>query len=263
MKGMIDWNRTHAAVFRRSMQRLKPIDRIEPVNLDDLINIDRQKAALVENTENFLEGRCANNVLLWGSRGTGKSSLIKALLHAYADRGLRVVEFYKEDLQYLPETVDELRSEPYRFILFLDDLTFGETDLAYTYLKSAMEGSIESAPENVRVYATSNRRHLVPEYMSDNAGTTVRDGELHYGDTVEEKISLADRFGLWLSFYQGTQDDYLQMVEYYFKDVETDRDALMAEAKRFSAERASRSGRTAKQFYLHYMQRIGGTASDV
>ena len=253
---MIDWNKTSAAVFRRSRETLKPIAQIEPVRFDDLINIDRQKAALVENTENFLEGRFANNVLLWGSRGTGKSSLVKALLHAYAGRGLRIVEFYKEDLQYLPETVDELRGEPYRFILFLDDLTFGETDLSYTYLKSAMEGSIESAPENVRVYATSNRRHFVPEYMSDNAGTTVKDGELHYSDTVEEKISLADRFGLWLSFYQGTQEDYLQMVEHYFKGVDADRETLMAEAKRFSAERASRSGRTAKQFYLHYMQRL-------
>jgi len=253
---MIEWRQTKAAVFRRSTGKLKPIRAVEPFLLEDLLGIERQKAALVQNTENFLEGLFANNVLLWGSRGTGKSSLIKALLHAYADRGLRIVEFYKEDLGYLPEIVDELREEPYRFILFLDDLTFGETDLSYTYLKSAMEGSIESAPENVRVYATSNRRHLVPEHMSDNAGAVVRDGELHYGDTVEEKISLADRFGLWLSFYQGTQDDYLAMVEYYFRGVDVGREELMAEAKRFSAERASRSGRTAKQFYLHFMQRF-------
>ena len=253
---MIDWRKTKAAVFRRNGERLKPIREIEAVSLDDLINIDRQKAALTENTENFLEGRFANNVLLWGSRGTGKSSLIKALLHTYADRGLRIVEFFKEDLRYLPEAIDALREEPYRFILYLDDLTFGETDGAYTYLKSAMEGSIESAPENVRVYATSNRRHLVPEYMSDNAGTVVRDGELHYGDSVEEKISLADRFGLWISFYQGTQDDYLALVEHYFKGIETDRETLMAEAKRFSAARASRSGRTAKQFFLSYMQTL-------
>ena len=252
---MIDWTQTRAAVFRRSTERLKPIAQIEAVSLDDFINIDSQKAALVENTENFIAGRFANNVLLWGSRGTGKSSLIKALLHVYGGKGLRVVEFFKEDLRFLPDIIDELRSEPYRFILFLDDLTFGETDLSYTYLKSAMEGSIESAPENVRVYATSNRRHLVPEYMSDNVGTVVKEGELHYGDTVEEKISLADRFGLWLSFYQGTQDDYLKMVEHYFKGVQTDRETLMLEARRFSAKRASRSGRTAKQFYLHYMQR--------
>jgi uncharacterized protein len=254
---MIEWTQAKAAVFRRSTGRLKPIGAVEPFLLEELVGIERQKEALVRNTENFLEGKFANNVLLWGSRGTGKSSLVKALLHAYADRGLRVVEFYKEDLRYLPEIVDELRGEPYRFILFLDDLTFGETDLSYTYLKSAMEGSIESAPENVRVYATSNRRHLVPESMSDNAGSTVKEGELHYSDTVEEKISLADRFGLWLSFYQGTQDDYLMMVEHYFKGVAVDHDALMLEAKRFAAERASRSGRTAKQFYLHYMQRIG------
>lgn len=254
---MIDWKTTKAAVFRRRREALKPIVSVEALSLDGLVGVDRQKTALIENTEHFLAGRFANHVLLWGSRGTGKSSLIKALLHAYADRGLRIVEFFKEDLRYLPEVVDELRDEPYRFILYLDDLTFRETDDAYTYLKSAMEGSIESAPENIRVYATSNRRHLVPESMSDNAGATVRDGELHYGDTVEEKISLADRFGLWLSFYQGTQDDYLAMVEHYFKGVEADREALMREAKRFAHERASRSGRTAKQFYLHYMQRIG------
>ena len=254
---MIAWKTTKAAVFRRRTGTLKPIAEVEAVPLEGLINIDRQKQALVENTENFLAGRFANNVLLWGSRGTGKSSLVKALLQAYADEGLRIVEFFKEDLSYLPEVIDELRDEPYRFILYLDDLTFGETDLSYTYLKSAMEGSIESAPENVRVYATSNRRHLVPEYMSDNAGTTVRDGELHYGDSVEEKISLADRFGLWLSFYQGTQDDYLAMVEHYFKGVEVEQETLMREALRFAAERASRSGRTAKQFYLHFMQQIG------
>lgn len=168
-----------------------------------------------------------------------------------------MVEFYKEDLSYLPEIVDVLRDEPYRFILFLDDLTFAESDLSYTYLKSAMEGSIESAPENVRVYATSNRRHLIPERLSDNAGTEIRDGELHYSDSVEEKISLADRFGLWLSFYQGSQDDYLAMVEHYFKAESIDKEAMMAEAKRFAAERASRSGRTARQFYLYYMQRFG------
>lgn len=254
---MIDWKQTRAAVFRRSSSQLKPITKIEPVLLKDLINIDRQKMALVLNTEQFLHGEFANNALLWGSRGTGKSSLIKALLNTYADQGLRVVEFYKEDLSYLPEVIDVLRDEPYRFILFLDDLTFAESDLSYTYLKSAMEGSIESAPENVRVYATSNRRHLIPERLSDNAGTEVRDGELHYGDTVEEKISLADRFGLWLSFYQGSQDDYLAMVEHYFKAESIDKEAMMAEAKRFAAERASRSGRTARQFYLYYMQRFG------
>ncbi len=253
---MIDWRTTKAAVFRRSTGALRPIAQIDTFALDDLINVERQKAALVQNTENFLQGKFANNVLLWGSRGTGKSSLIKALLHTYADRGLRVIEFFKEDLQYLLEVVDLIRDEPYRFILYLDDLTFGETDTTYTYLKSAMEGSIESAPDNVRVYATSNRRHLVPEHQSDNRDVKVLDGELHYGDAVEEKISLADRFGLWISFYQGTQDDYLAFVEHYFKGIDVDRETLLLEAKRFSASRASRSGRTAKQFYLYYMQTL-------
>ncbi len=251
---MIDWNDYPAAVFRPRLEALRPIADLDPVALDDLIGIERQKAALVENTERFLKGEYANNVLLWGSRGTGKSSLIKALLNAYAAQGLRVIEFFKEDLRYLPEVIDTIRTEPFRFILFLDDLSFGESDATYTYLKSAMEGSIERSPENVRVYATSNRRHLVPEYQSDNAGVEVRDGELHYGDAVEEKISLADRFGLWLSFYQGTQDDYLRMVEHYFRGVAIKKEVLHLEAKRFAASRASRSGRTAKQFYLHYMQ---------
>ena len=254
---MIDWSYYHAAVFRPRREELRPIEDLDPVSLDDLIGIERQKSALAHNTEKFLQGEYANNVLLWGSRGTGKSSLIKALLNAYASQGLRIIEFFKEDLRYLPEVIDAIRGEPYRFILFLDDLSFGESDATYTYLKSAMEGSIERAPGNVKVYATSNRRHLVPEYQSDNAGVEVRDGELHYGDAVEEKISLADRFGLWLSFYQGTQDDYLAMVAHYFKGVEVEEETLMREALRFAAERASRSGRTAKQFYLHFMQQIG------
>ena len=251
---MIDWSRYHAAVFRRSKEALKPIAKIDPVALEDLLHIDTQKAALVRNTEHFLDGAFSNNVLLWGSRGTGKSSLIKALLHTYAARGLRVIEFYQEDLRYLPDVIDVIREEPFRFILFLDDLSFSDTDTTYTYLKSAMEGSIESAPQNVRVYATSNRRHLIPEYHDDNRGTQVRDGELHYGDSVEAKISLADRFGLWLPFYQGNQDAYLAMVEHYFKDEPIDRVTLHTEAKRYAASRASRSGRTAKQFYLSYMQ---------
>ena len=251
---MIEWNLYNAAIYRPSLGALKPIRDIDPVSLDDLVGIEAQKAKLVQNTHNFMHGAFSNNVLMWGSRGMGKSTLMKALLNAYAPQGLRVVEFFQEDLQHLPEIIDALRHEPYRFIIFLDDLSFERANSSYIYLKSAMEGSIESPPQNVRLYATSNRRHLVDERHSDNQGVEVKDGELHYGDVVEEKLSLADRFGLWISFYQGTQEDYLAMVEHYFKEIDINRDTLHVEAKRFSALRASRSGRTAKQFYLQYMQ---------
>lgn len=252
---MIDWATTKAAVFRPRMETLKPILALDEVRLEDLIGIERQKGELTANAERFVRGEFSNHVLLWGSRGTGKSTLIKALLNAYAPQGLRVIEFFKEDLRYLPETVDVIRDLPYRFVVFLDDLAFQGTDATYAYLKSVMEGSIESAPENVRIYATSNRRHLVPEYQSDNNGAEVRDGEIHYGDAVEEKISLADRFGLWISFYQGGEADYLKIVEYYFRNETVDLPTLHLEAKRFAATRASRSGRTAKQFYCSFKAR--------
>jgi len=249
----IDWSQYTAAVFRPTLGRLKPITAVEHIALDDLVGIDRQKERLVANTRVFLSGKQAQNALLWGSRGTGKSSLIKALLTAYHNEGLRVIEFYKGDLQHLPDIVDTIRDEPWRFILYLDDLTFREGEASYTYLKSAMEGSIESAPENLLVYATTNRRHLVPEYQSENRATIIRDGEIHYGDAVEEKISLADRFGLWLSFYSGSEADYLQIVDHYFRDrPEIDREELHRQARRFAAERASRSGRTAWQFWRTY-----------
>ncbi len=250
---MIDWNRYNAAVFRASTERLKGIDALDPIRLEDLVGIDEQKRLLVENTEAFLAGKGAQNVLLWGSRGTGKSSLVKALLNAYAPQGLRIVEFYKEDLPHLPEFLDEIRGEPWRFILFLDDLTFAEGENTYSYLKSAMEGSIEAPPENLRVYATSNRRHLVPEYQRENVGTQVGEaGEIHYSDAVEEKIALADRFGLWLSFYSPNETAYLKIVEHYFRNEKVDKEALRRAAIGFARERAARSGRTARQFWESY-----------
>lgn len=250
---MIDWNRYNAAVFRASTGRLKGIDALDPIRLEDLVGIEEQKRRLVENTEAFLAGEGAQNVLLWGSRGTGKSSLVKALLNAYAPRGLRIVEFYKEDLRHLPEFLDEIRGEAWRFILFLDDLTFAEGENTYSYLKSAMEGSIEAPPENLRVYATSNRRHLVPEYQRENEGTRIGEaGEIHYSDAVEEKIALADRFGLWLSFYSPGERTYLQIVEHYFREENVDKEALRKAALDFARERAARSGRTARQFWESY-----------
>jgi len=248
----IDWNSTLAALWRPRSGALRPVRRIDPVRLEDLLGIDVQKAALVANTEKFLHGKGANNVLLWGSRGTGKSSLIKGLLNVYAVQGLRVIEIDKDDLVDLPEIVDDIRDLPQRFVIFCDDLSFEEGETGYKHLKSVLEGSIELPPENVLVYATSNRRHLIPEQKSDNVGVKIVDGELHYGDTVEEKLSLADRFGLWLSFYPCNTTQYLAIVDALFADYKGDRTLLHTRAKQFAMTRASKSGRAAKQFYLSF-----------
>ena len=246
----IDWNLTSAAVWRPRAGKLRPVRRMDPVRLEDLLGIDAQKAALVANTERFLDGRAANNALLWGSRGTGKSSLVKALLNAYGGSGLRIIEIDKDDLVDLPEIVDDIRELPQRFVIFCDDLSFEEGETGYKHLKSVLEGSIELPPENVLVYATSNRRHLIPEQASDNAGVRIVEGELHYGDTVEEKLSIADRFGLWLSFYPCSLDQYLAIVDSLFPDYQGDREALHLKARQFAQTRASRSGRAARQFAL-------------
>jgi len=249
---MIPWSTTLAAIWRPRQQALKPVQEVDPIGLEDLVGIGRQKEAMVANIQAFLQGAPFNHVLLWGARGTGKSSLVKAVLNGFGSQGLRLIEFAREDLRDLPEVVDALRTLPYRFIVFCDDFSFEEGDTSYKGLKPVLEGSIELPPQNVMVCATSNRRHLVSELASDNVGTTVLQGELHYSDAVEEKISLSDRFGLWLSFYQGNQSDFLEMVDVYFKAYEGDKKVLHDAAKQFSAARASRSGRTAKQFYNAY-----------
>jgi len=247
---MLDWSQTHAAIWRAKKGTLRAVSAIDPIRLEDLVGIEYQKETLLENTRRFVEGKPANNALLWGARGTGKSSLIKALLNTLAPEGLRLIEMDREDLDDLIDIADDIRKLPYRFILFCDDLSFEEGEQGYRGLKRILEGSIEAPPENLRIYATSNRRHLVPEFQSDNHATRIgSDGEIHYGDSVEEKISLSDRFGLWLSFYQGTQEEYLSIVNSYFPDYQGDSEELRREALRFAQLRASRSGRTAKQFY--------------
>ena len=250
----INWDEAIAAIWRSRSQTLRVVKRIDHVMLGDLLGIDRQKEALLENTERFLKGLPANNALLWGSRGTGKSSLVKALLNTFAPEGLRIIEIDKEDLVDLPEIVDDVRELPYRFVIFCDDLSFEEGESSYKHLKSVLEGSIELPPENILIYATSNRRHLIPERESENRQVTLVDGELHYGDSVEEKLSLADRFGLWLSFHPMTQQQYLEIVDYLFSGYRGDRDKLHLMAKQFAMTRASKSGRTAKQFYLAHHQ---------
>ena len=248
----IDWNKIIAAVWRQQKGALKPVKSIDPISLDVLVGIDRQKQELTSNTERFIRKMPANNALLWGARGTGKSSLIKAILNEYHKDGLRMVEVFKNDLHNLPEIVDELRDLPQRFVIYCDDFSFESNDDSYVALKTVLEGSIELPPENVLLYATSNRRHLMPEFMKDNLDSEIIDGELHYSDAIEEKISLSDRFGLWLSFYQPDQQGYLKIVDSYFPNYSGDREALHEAAKVFAASRASKSGRTAKQFYNYY-----------
>lgn len=245
----IDWTSITAAVWRQQTRHLRPVTHLDPITLPQLLGIDAQKQALIRNTERFLKGHPANNALLWGARGTGKSSLIKALFNAFVDQGLRIIEVDKDDLVSLPEIVDTIRDEPWKFIIFCDDLSFELHEKTFKHLKSVLEGSIEVAPDNVLIYATSNRRHLLPERMDDNLGTRIVDNEIHYTDAVEEQISLSDRFGLWLAFYPGSMDDYLRIVDSLFPDYPGDRELLHEAARLFAAARATKSGRTARQFY--------------
>ena len=251
---MIDWNTTFAAIWRQRQAYLRPVKQTDPIRLEQLFGIDAQKQQLIANTERFLSGLPANNALLWGARGTGKSSLVKALLNAYRDRGLRIVEVDKQDLLYLPEIVDDIREQPLRFIIYCDDLSFENGDSLYKPLKSVLEGSIELPPENVLFYATSNRRHLLPEHMRDNLDTRLIDGEVHYSDTIEEKISLSDRFGLRLAFYPQPTPTYLDIVDSYFVDFSGDRAVLHKAALDFAHQNAAKNGRSARQFFNAYSQ---------
>ena len=246
---MIDWNVTHAAIWRPHKQYLRPVLHIDPIHLDQLLGVETQKKALLANTERFLSGKPANHVLLWGARGTGKSSLIKALFNCYRANGLRLIEVDKQDLVCLPEIVDDIRELEQRFIIYCDDLSFEIADNHYKSLKSVLEGSIELPPQNVLIYATSNRRHLLPEFMRDNLDTRLVDGEVHYSDTVEEKTSLSDRFGMSLAFYSQSTQIYLDIIDSLFVDIHVNRETLHQAALDFAYQRAAKNGRTAKQFY--------------
>jgi len=250
--GDIDWKSCYAALFRRSTQKLRAIREIDVIDIDKLLGIERQKTALLQNTANFLNGKPANHALLWGSRGCGKSSLVKAVFNKYREQNLRIIEISLDDLAALPDIIDAIRDEQYYFIIYLDDLSFEPNDNRYKYLKTTMEGTIEAPAKNVLLYATSNRRHLIPEYQSENSYAKVYEKEIHYGEGVEDKISLADRFGLSLSFYQGGFDEYLSIIDLLFKDIDVVREELHREAKMFAQERASRSGRCAEQFFRYY-----------
>lgn len=231
--------------------RLVPVAEPHAFELDDLIGVERPVAELVRNTEQLLRGLPANHVLLFGERGTGKSSAVKGLLTRFADRGLRVVEVTKQDLIHLPEVIAALRGLPYRFLVFCDDLSFDEGEPGMRELKAALEGSIEATPPNVRIVATSNRRHLIPQRLRDNREARLdADSELHLGEALEEKLALADRFGLVLGFYGFPQPTYLRIVERYAAKagIALPEAELHAQALRFALDRSSRSGRVAKQF---------------
>ena len=247
---MIDWNKTYAAIYRAKKEYLKPVKYLDSLTFDDLLGIDYQKNEIIKNTQRFVDDLPCNNVLLWGARGTGKSSLIKAILNEFKSKNLRLIEIDREDLDDLIEISDLIRDLPYKFIIFCDDLSFEEGEKGYKGLKRILEGSIEATPKNIKIYATSNRRHLISEYHSDNVGTKVgNNGEIHYGDSVEEKISLSDRFGLWLSFYHGNQQDYLKLIDFYFKDYQGNKEELYKYALMFAQSRASKSARTEKKFF--------------
>ena len=254
-----DW---HASVAFRYRKRssghgsLEPVMHLGKLSLDDLKEIDEQKDKIRRNTEQFVSGVPANNVLLTGSRGTGKSSLIKACLNAYAARGLRLIEVDKADLTDLPDIVELVFDRAEKFIIYCDDLSFEEGESGYKALKSILDGSIAAATPNVLIYATSNRRHLLPEYMAENLTYThTDDGEVHPGEVVEEKISLSERFGLWVSFYPFSQDEYLSIVAQWLSSFDVSPAAIEAAKPAslvWALERGSRSGRVAYQFARDY-----------
>ncbi|MGZ8219753.1 ATP-binding protein [Methylomagnum sp.] len=250
--------RWRGADARPSLQAIRQPHRVA---LADLLCVDRQKSELDRNTRQLLQGLPANNALLWGAKGTGKSSLVKALLNEYADRGLRIIEVDRRHLVELPDIIEYLWDRPEKFILYCDDLSFEADDEGYKALKAILEGSLSTPPANVLIYATSNRRHLLPEYPEDNRQASYVEGELHQGEAVEEKISLSERFGVWLSFHPFTQDQYLAVVRHWLDKLgivaPDDWEASRAEALRYALLRGSRSGRVAWQFAKDWSGRQG------
>jgi predicted AAA+ superfamily ATPase len=254
-----DWEASVAFRFRKRGNAhgvIEPVRLVAQMNFDDLKEIDQQRDKIRANTMQFVAGLPANNVLLTGARGTGKSSLIKACLNEFKKQGLRLVEVDKADLVDLPDLVDVLSARPEKFIVYCDDLSFEEGETGYKALKSVLDGSVSATSANVLIYATSNRRHLLPEYMSENLSYShTADGEVHPGEVVEEKISLSERFGLWVSFYPFSQEEYLAIAAQWLRSygvAQVQIDAAIPEALVWALERGSRSGRVAWQFARNY-----------
>ena len=257
-----DWNASIAFRYRRRASGqgvIAAVHHVGAMQLADLREVEQQKEKIRRNTQQFVRGAPANNVLLTGARGTGKSSLIRACLHAYADQGLRLIEVDKTDLVDLPDIVELVAQRPEKFIVFCDDLSFDEGEAGYKALKSVLDGSVAAATPNVLVYATSNRRHLLPEYMAENLSYThTPEGEVHPGEVVEEKISLSERFGLWVSFYPFSQDEYLHIAAQWLSALgvpASEIEQARPEALLWALERGSRSGRVAWQFAQDYVGR--------
>ena len=256
-----DWAASIAFRYRRrgGSGLIEPVRHVAPIRLGSLVEVEPQKERLLRNTQQFVDGFGANNVLLTGARGTGKSSLIKACLNEFAGRGLRLIEVDKTDLVDLPDIVDLVAERPERFIVFCDDLSFDEGEPGYKALKSILDGSVSQASDNVLIYATSNRRHLLPEYMKENLTYQhLENGEVHPGEVIEEKVSLSERFGLWVSFYPFSQDEYLAIVAQWLRGFGVDEAAIAAarqESLVWALERGSRSGRVAFQFAKDYTGR--------
>jgi hypothetical protein len=257
-----DWNASIAWRYRKRASGhgvMEPVKHVAAIRLDDLKEIEPQKEKIERNTLQFVQGHPANNVLLTGARGTGKSSLIKACLNAYAPQGLRLIEVDKADLVDLPDIVDIVSGRPEKFMVFCDDLSFEEGEAGYKALKSILDGSVAASTPNVLIYATSNRRHLLPEYMKENLTYThTDDGEVHPGEVVEEKISLSERFGLWVSFYPFSQEEYLHITATWLEHFgvpKAEIEAARPQSLVWALERGSRSGRVAYQFARDYAGR--------
>ncbi len=263
----VDWQQHWAARWVRTQRQgyLRPIAVHSQLKLADLLGIEHQQRQLVENTQQFLQGLPCNHALMWGARGTGKSSLVRAILAEYAVFGLRLIEVERSDLVDLPLIVEALRGRPERFIIFCDDLSFDAGEADFRQLKSILDGSLEQAPENVVLYVTSNRRHLLPEHQSDNQNwQRSESGELHPSEAVEDKIALSDRFGLWLSFYSFSQEHYLDVVchwvDHYARALKLvwQRDEAFEKAAiRWATARGNRNGRCAEQFAKHWVGQLG------
>lgn len=253
----VDWSNTLAASWRSHTVAgyLEALPHTTQTRLEDLLGIEAQKILAADNTAQFVAGLPANNVLLWGSRGTGKSSLVRALLHEYSAAGLRVIQVDKDDLPHLPDIFAQIKNEPYRFILFCDDLSFEAGELGYKVLKSALDGSVYSAPPNCLIYVTSNRRYLIPQYNYDNLGNHMKGGEVRASESIEEKSSLSDRFGLWISFDSFSQEQYLHVVRQCIERLCSElgrtlpwTQACEDAALKWSHDKSKRCGRTAFQF---------------